>query len=163
MAVKVWKEGQHKETEAEKKIRIQMNAQRMALPYEAKVNMAKRRIREWADMCYENGKNYNVHVPEIYGEIVRDPDGTLRTTKAQRTGCSMCGFGIHLDPRPHHFDLLRERNEKEWEFWMYRCCKDENGEPYGWGRVLDWIGVGWENKWDTDMVGQYSIFDEVEA
>ena len=371
MAVKVWKEGQHKETRDEKMLRIQMNAQRMALPYEAKVNMAKRRIREWADMCYENGKNYavsvggldsitlltlcrevlkedvqgisvsvledksiqavhrelgvisvkpikskvqvlqedgfpviskliaakisrlqtpndtspivraymtgdmgawggyghndkfklpdtyvelfgglygdmrpdlkcktapfkvsdkccywlkelpvmryqeehqiwpylglmqseggrrqyslrqhgcnyvgettarscpfnyfhrqdllqlaldlNVHVPEIYGEIVRDPDGTLRTTKAQRTGCSMCGFGIHLDPRPHHFDLLRERNEKEWEFWMYRCCKDENGEPYGWGRVLDWIGVGWENKWDTDMVGQYSFFDE---
>lgn len=371
MPVKVWHEGQHKETEAERKLRLQKNAQRMALPYEAKVNMAKRRIREWADMCYENGKNYavsvggldsitlltlcretlkedvqgisvsvledksiqavhrelgvipikpikskvqvlqedgfpviskliaakisrlqtagdtspiiraymtgdmgawgkfghndkfklpdtyvelfgglygdmrpdlkckcapfkvsdmccywlkelpvmqyqeehqiwpylglmqseggrrqyslrqhgcnyvgettarscpfnyfyrqdllqlaldlNVHVPEIYGEIVRDPDGTLRTTKAQRTGCSMCGFGIHLDPRPHHFDLLRERNEKEWEFWMYRCCKDENGEPYGWGRVLDWIGVGWENKWDTDMVGQYSIFDE---
>ena len=374
MAVKVWKEGQHKETEAEKKFRLQVNSQRMALPYEAKVNMAKRRIREWADMCYENGKNYavsvggldsitlltlcrevlkedvqgisvsvledksiqavhrelgvvsvkpikskvqvlqedgfpviskliaakisrlqtpndtspivraymtgdmgawggyghndkfklpdtyvelfgglygdmrpdlrcktapfkvsdkccywlkelpvmryqeehqiwpflglmqseggrrqyslrqhgcnyvgettarscpfnyfyrqdllqlaldlNVHVPEIYGEIVRDPDGTLRTTKAQRTGCSMCGFGIHLDPRPHHFDLLRERNEKEWEFWMYRCCKDENGEPYGWGRVLDWIGVGWENKWDTDMVGQYSIFDKEDA
>lgn len=31
-------------------------------------------------------------VPSIYGEIVRDPNGTLRTTKAQRTGCSMCGF-----------------------------------------------------------------------
>lgn len=101
----------------------------------------------------------DVHVPEIYGEIVREPDGTLRTTKAQRTGCSMCGFGIHLDPRPHHFDLLREQNEKEWEFWMYRCVKDENGEPFGWGRVLDWIGVGWENRWDTDIPGQVSLFD----
>lgn len=100
----------------------------------------------------------DVHVPEIYGEIVRDPDGTLRTTKAQRTGCSMCGFGIHLDPRPHHFDLLREQNEKEWEFWMYRCVTDDTG-TYGWGRVLDWIGVGWENKWDTDLPGQYSIFE----
>lgn len=27
-----------------------------------------------------------VPVPDIYGEIIRDPDGTLRTTKAQRTG-----------------------------------------------------------------------------
>lgn len=99
-----------------------------------------------------------VHVPEIYGEIVREPDGTLRTTKAQRTGCSMCGFGIHLDARPHHFDLLREQNPKEWEFWMYRCCTDpETGEQYGWGRVLDWIGVGWENRPDTDCVGQLSI------
>ena len=101
-----------------------------------------------------------VHVPEIYGEIVREPDGTLRTTKAQRTGCSMCGFGIHLDGRPHHFDLLREQNPKEWEFWMYRCCTDpKTGEKYGWGRVLDWIGVGWENRPDTDLVGQINLFD----
>lgn len=57
-----------------------------------------------------------VPVPEIYGEIVRDSDGTLRTTKVQRTGCSMCGFGIHMEKRPHRFDMLRERNEKEWEF-----------------------------------------------
>lgn len=99
----------------------------------------------------------NVHVPEIYGEIVRDPDGTLRTTKAQRTGCSMCGYGIHLDPRPHHFDFIREQNPKEWEFWMYRCCTDENGEKYGWGRVLDWIGVEWENEWDTGLPGQYKM------
>ena len=100
----------------------------------------------------------NVHVPEIYGEIKRDPDGTLRTTMAQRTGCSMCGFGIHLDSRPHHFDLLREQNPKEWEFWMYRCCTDENGEKYGWGRVLSYIGVEWENRYDTDQVGQISLF-----
>lgn len=102
-----------------------------------------------------------VHVPDIYGEIVREPDGTLRTTKAQRTGCSMCGYGIHLDGRPHHFDLLREQNPKEWEFWMYRCCTDpETGEPYGWGRVLDYIGVGWENDPYTDCVGQMNLFEE---
>ena len=57
-------------------------------------------------------------IPAIYGEIVRDADGTLRTTKAQRTGCSMCGFGIHMEGRPHRFDLLRESKPKEWEFWM---------------------------------------------
>ena len=32
-----------------------------------------------------------VPVPEIYGSIERKADGTLYTTKAQRTGCSMCG------------------------------------------------------------------------
>lgn len=88
----------------------------------------------------------NVPVPEIYGEIAKKPDGTLYTTKAQRTGCGMCGFGIHLEKRPHRFDMLRERNEKEWHFWMYDCCTDKiTGEKFGWGRVLDYIGVEWED------------------
>ena len=29
--------------------------------------------------------------------------------------------------------------------WMKHICQDENGEWYGWGRVLDYIGVGWED------------------
>lgn len=87
-----------------------------------------------------------VPIPEIYGSIERKADGTLYTTGAQRTGCSMCGFGIHMEKRPHRFDQLRERNPKEWEFWMYKCCTDpETGEKYGWGRVLDYIGVGWKD------------------
>lgn len=75
-----------------------------------------------------------VPIPEIYGEIVRDPDGTLRTTKAQRTGCSMCGFGVHMEKRPHRFDRLYQSNPKEWAFWM---------RDMGWGEVLDYIGVRW--------------------
>ena len=80
----------------------------------------------------------NVPVPEIYGKILRKPDGSLYTTGAQRTGCSMCGFGVHMEKRPHRFDQLRIRNPKEWEFWMYRCCTDpKTGEKYGWG--VYWI------------------------
>ena len=87
-----------------------------------------------------------VPVPEIYGEIKRGEDGKLYTTGAQRTGCSMCGFGIHLEERPHRFDRLREQNPKEWHFWMYECCTDpDTGEKFGWGRVLNWIGVEWES------------------
>lgn len=85
-------------------------------------------------------------IPEIYGTIEQRENGELYTTGAQRTGCSMCGFGIHLEERPHRFDRLRERNYKEWEFYMYRCCTDrETGEKFGWGRVLDYIGVRWED------------------
>ena len=76
-----------------------------------------------------------VPVPKIYGEIVRDDDGLLKTTRAQRTGCTMCGFGIHIEERPHRFDRLRHDNPKEWHFWMHTM---------GWGKVLDYIGVKWE-------------------
>lgn len=101
-------------------------------------------------------------VPEIYGEIARKPDGTLYTTGAQRTGCSMCGFGVHMETRPHRFDQLRMRNPKEWEFWMYRCCTDpETGEKFGWGRVLDYIGVEWENVPDgVELPGQMDFFSD---
>ena len=59
-------------------------------------------------------------IPEIYGTIERQPDGTLYTTKAQRTGCSMCGFGIHMEKRPHRFDMLYKSNPKEWDWIPYR-------------------------------------------
>ena len=79
----------------------------------------------------------DVPVPKIYGKIESGPDGKLFTTRAQRTGCSMCGFGIHIEDRPHRFDRLREDNPKEWSFWMYEM---------GWGKVLTYIGVDWEKE-----------------
>lgn len=102
----------------------------------------------------------NVPVPRAYGEIKRGADGKLYTTRAQRTGCSMCGFGIHLEKRPHRFDRLREDNPEEWAYWMYNCCTDENGEKYGWGRVLDWIGVAWEDAVCGEDPDQLSFFED---
>lgn len=101
-----------------------------------------------------------VPVPEIYGEIVRDKDGHLRTTKAQRTGCTMCGFGIQLEKRPHRFDRLRERSPREWKFWMTHVMQDENGIWYGWGRILDYIGVAWRDRPDGNLEGQLDWLEE---
>lgn len=85
-------------------------------------------------------------IPSAYGEIKQKANGDYYTTRAQRTGCSMCGFGIHLEERPHRFDRLREDNPLEWQFWMYKCITNkETGEQYGWGKVLDYIGVPWED------------------
>ena len=83
-------------------------------------------------------------IPEIYGTIEKKPDGTLYTTKAQRTGCSMCGFGIHMEKRPHRFDMLYKENPKEWDYLMFHMCKDQAGNDYGWAKVLDYIGVEWD-------------------
>lgn len=77
-----------------------------------------------------------VQVPAIYGEIRQRGDGEYETTMAQRTGCTMCGFGIHIEKRPHRFDRLRQTNPKEWKFWMYEM---------GWGEVLTYIGIGWKD------------------
>lgn len=110
-----------------------------------------------------------VHIPEIYGEV-RISDATnefgdheYTTTGEQRTGCSMCGFGIQMEKRPHRFDRLYERSPKEWDFWMNNCCTDQNGTRYGWGRILDYIGIPWkdpEHWWLTaDIDGQMNIFD----
>lgn len=97
----------------------------------------------------------NVPVPDIYGKIERRPNGELFTTGAQRTGCEMCGFGVHMEQRPHRFDKLYDRNPKAWDYWMNKCCVDENGNRYGWGLVLDYIGVEWRQKGRQERIFEY--------
>lgn len=46
---------------------------------------------------------------------------------------------------------------------MYECCTDSGtGEKYGWGRVLNYIGVEWEDKYIDWEKAQLSLFDEDE-
>lgn len=110
------------------------------------------------------GPKLDTIIPAIYGTVETDEKGMLYTTDAQRTGCSMCGFGIHMEDRPHRFDLLWERNPKEWEMWMNHVVMREDGTWYGWGHVLDYIGVKWRNpaiyikaKRDSEMVEQLTM------
>lgn len=62
------------------------------------------------------------------------------------------------EKRPHRFDRLREDNPQEWHYWMYECCTDSSGVKYGWGRVLDYIGVPWEDV--PDKSEQLTLFEE---
>lgn len=98
-----------------------------------------------------------VPVPEEYGEIMRGRDGLLQTTGAQRTGCTMCGFGIQLEKRPHRFDRLKETSPAEWEFWMNHVVQDNTGKWYGWGKVLNYLGIEWENE-PGQIVGQMKLW-----
>lgn len=84
-----------------------------------------------------------VPIPEVYGTIEKTEDGMLYTTRAQRTGCTGCGFGIQLEKRPNRFDRLYEDRPKEWDFWMKRCYTDSSGNVFGWGAVLDYCGIHW--------------------
>lgn len=98
-------------------------------------------------------------VPAIYGEIAQKQDGTLYTTKAQRTGCLICGFGVHLDKRPHKFDLIYKDNPVQWEKLMFHLVQDDDGTEYGWARVLGYIGV----EWDGPDAYTRSLFEEVQS
>ena len=129
-------------------------------------------VNEREDGIIEYGEPIHLEtiVPAIYGDIYEDERGVLQTRDAQRTGCSMCGFGIHKEDRPHRFDLLWERNQKEWEFWMHRVMQDDNGEWFGWDRVLDYIGVKWRKPWlyieekrNAEAVEQLSLFGKNEV
>ena len=40
-----------------------------------------------------------------------------------------------------------DMHRKEWEMWMTHVDRDKDGNWYGWGRVLDYIGVKWQKPW----------------
>ena len=91
--------------------------------------------KHWSEINPDLNQKVETIIPEIYGNIELT-GGRLETTKAKRTGCSMCAFGVQLEKRPNRFDRLYESNRKEWEYYMYKM---------GFGKVLTYIGVGWEH------------------
>lgn len=78
----------------------------------------------------------NVLYSKAYGEILQDKNGTYYTTKADRTGCDICLFGIHMEKRPHRFDRLEVEEPKTYDFWV---------NEMGFGRAMDIIGVKYGN------------------
>lgn len=117
---------------------------------------------ETGKITYGEPIHINTIVPAIYGEIAAGPDGMLRTTKAQRTGCSMCGFGVQMEGRPNRFDRLRKARPAEWDFWMKRIYKDSNGKWWGFGDALDYIGIGWKDDPHGNLNGQIGLFGDIE-
>lgn len=45
---------------------------------------------------------------------------------------------------------------------MHHVMQDETGQWYGWGRVLDYIGVSWDSA-PGEIPGQLSLFDKEAA
>lgn len=76
-----------------------------------------------------------LRIPTVYGDIVRDEKGQLRTTGAQRTGCMFCAFGAQCEKSPNRFEKLKETHPKQYDF----CMRDENG--LGLGAVLDYMKI----------------------
>lgn len=91
---------------------------------------------------------YNLPICSVYGEIKTDENGRLYTTGCDRTGCTFCAFGCHLEKGENRFQRLKRTHPKQYSYCI-------NGGEYvdgkwqpskdglGIGKVLDYIGVAY--------------------
>ncbi len=77
-------------------------------------------------------KENNLPCCSVYGEILQDKKGKFYTSKAKRTGCMFCMFGVHSEKSPNKFELMRETHPKLHDYCINKL---------GCGKVLDFIGV----------------------
>lgn len=80
---------------------------------------------------------YEIPYSSVYGEIVRNDNGQLRTTKCDRTGCVFCCYGIKSDGEPNRFQRLKQTHPKLWEY----CMRDWDEGGLGMKNVLEYINV----------------------
>jgi 3'-phosphoadenosine 5'-phosphosulfate sulfotransferase (PAPS reductase)/FAD synthetase len=90
-------------------------------------------------------------VSEAYGEIIEvntrvkaskeklqwlidnnKPLSELTTTKAGRTGCFICAFGLHMERQPNRFQRMEVEDPKLYDFAINKL---------GYGPLLDFAGV----------------------
>lgn len=82
---------------------------------------------------------YKIPYCSVYGDIIQDDMGKLKTTGQQRTGCVFCGYGAHLEKSPNRYEKLKEIDFKKWDY----CMRDVEDNGLGFGKVLDFINVKW--------------------
>ena len=92
---------------------------------------------------------YKIPYCSVYGDIVQDDNGKLKTTGQQRTGCVFCGYGAHLEKSPNRYEKLKEIDFKKWDY----CMRDIQDNGLGFGKVLDYINV----KWGKDDPNDYKL------
>lgn len=80
---------------------------------------------------------FNIPYAPVYGEIKRDENGKLFSTKCNRTGCVFCGFGCHLEKEPNRFQRLKATHPKLWDY----CMRSWDDGGLGMREVLGFIGV----------------------
>lgn len=94
----------------------------------------------------------------VYGDIVasdgeNDYDATLtecplHCTGCQRTGCTFCAFGAHLEKGENRFERMKHTHPRHYEFCIGGGAYDPvdglwkpTEKGLGYGKVLDYIGV----------------------
>lgn len=81
-------------------------------------------------------KKYNLEIASVYGDVVEDENGKLKTTGEQRTGCIYCLFGIHYDePGNNRIQRLKRTHPKLHEYCVYKL---------GLAEVMDYMNIPYE-------------------
>ena len=76
-------------------------------------------------------RDFKIPYAGIYGDIVEDKKGKLKSTGEKRTGCALCVVGCHLD-KTNKFQRLKETHPDIWDYGI---------NTLGLGEFLDHIGV----------------------
>ncbi len=85
-------------------------------------------------------RRYNLEYASVYGDIVEDDDGKLKTTLCDRTGCIFCGFGCHMEKGKNRFQRMKETHPRQYDY----CMRPVEEKGLGLREVLDYIGVPYE-------------------
>lgn len=103
----------------------------------------------------------NIKLSPIYGDIVSDEKGILKTTGEKRTGCMFCMFGIHMEQRAtgtNRFIRMKETHPKQWFYCIYTL---------GLGKILGYMGIPCgDDKFllydHSNMKGEQNLFTYVD-
>ena len=77
--------------------------------------------------------DYNVAYARVYGDIIEDKHGRLRTTGERHTGCCFCPVACHLE-KPNKFQRLEVAEPKLYDYVMNKLNLRE---------LLDFVGVNY--------------------
>jgi 3'-phosphoadenosine 5'-phosphosulfate sulfotransferase (PAPS reductase)/FAD synthetase len=128
----------------------------------------------YGDIVTEDGSEFN---PEGQMDLAIFDEGRigLKTTGCNRTGCCMCGFGVHLEQRPNRFELIEQFSNPSIQDYVLRGGDfDENGlwKParggLGYWFVMQYLNVHdkntniyipnyeeYEKKYGNEMTSKY--------
>lgn len=74
----------------------------------------------------------NLPVSKIYGEIIKLDNGVYDTTKAKRSGCFVCAFGLQKEKQPNRFQRMEKDDPKLYDFAINKL---------GYGLLLDFADI----------------------
>lgn len=91
-------------------------------------------------------RRFDIPYCSVYGDIIEDQNGNLNTTGCDRTGCTFCMFGCHLEKEPNRFQRLKKSHPRQYTYCInggeyVDGIWQPNKEGLGLSHVLDTLGV----------------------